>query len=255
MASQPIFQFYAELTDFKPKIWRRFQVMNDTTVVKLGYIIQILFEMKASHLMAIEVPKGENFYAYIKTLFPDKPDLSTDYGIEPDLILRYEVFEEDIEMIPEPYRNEEVLDAKNEKIKDAVSIQNDKLNFFYDYGDGWIVSLVLEKVFIDKELPGSELPRVLEGENFGIIEDVGGIWGLTELVKSYKTKKGQKYKSYSEWLGVKEFDISSFNIEDLNFRLKKLPRIYKEIYEDYLEPTQNSIDLIERKYLKGVLKQ
>jgi hypothetical protein len=249
MASHPIYQFYAELRGFKPKIWRRFQVMNNMTVAKLGYIIQILFEMKASHLMAIEVPKGENFCAYIKTLFPDKPYISTNYGIEPDLIWRYEVFEEDIEMFSEPYRNVEVLDAKNEKIKDAVSIQNDKLNFYYDYGDGWIVSLILEKTLKDKDLPGSEFPRVLEGENFGIIEDVGGICTLTELVKSYKIKKGQKYKWYSEWLGVKEFNISSFDIEDLNFRLKKLPRIYKEIYEDDLEPTQNSIDLIERKYL------
>ena len=26
MASQPIYQFYAELKDYEPKIWRRFQV-------------------------------------------------------------------------------------------------------------------------------------------------------------------------------------------------------------------------------------
>lgn len=31
MASQPIYQFYAELKDYEPKIWRRFQVMNNIT--------------------------------------------------------------------------------------------------------------------------------------------------------------------------------------------------------------------------------
>ena len=41
MASHPIYQFYAELDDYKPKIWRRFQVSNDGTVARLGYIIQI----------------------------------------------------------------------------------------------------------------------------------------------------------------------------------------------------------------------
>ena len=41
---------------------------------------------------------------------------------------------------------------------------------------------------------------------------------------------------------------TAFDIDDMNFRLKKLPRIYKQIYEDRLEPTQRSIALIERKY-------
>ena len=35
MASHPIYQLYAELDDFKPKIWRRFQVLNDITVARL----------------------------------------------------------------------------------------------------------------------------------------------------------------------------------------------------------------------------
>lgn len=43
MASHPIYQFYAELDDFKPKVWRRFQVLDDITVARLGYIVQVLF--------------------------------------------------------------------------------------------------------------------------------------------------------------------------------------------------------------------
>ena len=39
MASHPIYQFYAELDDYKPKIWRRFQVSDDITAARLGYII------------------------------------------------------------------------------------------------------------------------------------------------------------------------------------------------------------------------
>lgn len=88
MASHPIYQFYAELEDYKPKIWRRFQVTDYITVARLGYIVQVLFEMKASHLMAIEVPEGENrrnalmylltpkspiFYEYSNWKFPQLP--------------------------------------------------------------------------------------------------------------------------------------------------------------------------------------
>ena len=36
MASKPIYQIYAELQDYEPKIWRRFQVMNDITMARLN---------------------------------------------------------------------------------------------------------------------------------------------------------------------------------------------------------------------------
>jgi uncharacterized short protein YbdD (DUF466 family) len=90
MASHPINQFYAELNDYKPKIWRRFQIMDDITVARLGYILQVLFEMKASHLMAIEVPKGENFAKYMKAMHPDLPKASTNEYYN-NLICRYEI--------------------------------------------------------------------------------------------------------------------------------------------------------------------
>lgn len=71
MASHPIYQFYAELDDFKPKIWRSFQVTNNITVARLGYIIQVLFEMTASHLMALEAPHDENFLNYLRARHPE----------------------------------------------------------------------------------------------------------------------------------------------------------------------------------------
>ncbi len=39
MASQPIFQFYAVLNDYKPKILRRFQAVGNITMARLWYII------------------------------------------------------------------------------------------------------------------------------------------------------------------------------------------------------------------------
>ena len=60
MASQSIYQFYAELRGYKPKIWRRFQVMQNITLARLAYIIMTLFEMKASHLFLIDVPYRKN---------------------------------------------------------------------------------------------------------------------------------------------------------------------------------------------------
>lgn len=253
MASHPIYQFYAELDDFKPKIWRRFQVLGNISVARLGYIIQVLFEMTASHLMAFEVPKDENFRAYYKKRHPD---METDKLVsifgdgEKDTILRYEIMDEEFEPFEDPHRNVFVADAVETRLHRAVSESGEKIYFNYDFGDDWWVSLKLEEVLEDKGLSGSELPRVLEGAGFGIVEDVGGTGGLTDLVKAFKKKKGADYEQYSEWLGIADFDINNFDIDDMNFRLKKIPRIYKQCYEDRLTPTQRSIDLIERKYME-----
>jgi hypothetical protein len=145
--------------------------------------------------------------------------------------------------------NEKWCDASKYRIKDVADNVPWRLIFEYDYGDGWQINLTLESC--EKvEISPSVLPRVLDGEGFGIIEDVGGVGGLEELAITFKMKKGQQYNEYREWLGADSFDLTAFDIDDINFRLKKLPRIFKESYEYRYEPTQQSIDLIERKYKK-----
>jgi len=70
------------------------------------------------------------------------------------------------------------------------------------------------------------------------------------LAKAFQKKKGREYNEFSEWLGVKELDLSAFDIDDMNYRLKKVPRIYRDAYELGLQPTKQSLALLERKYLK-----
>ena len=118
----------------------------------------------------------------------------------------------------------------------------------YDFGDNWCFTIVLEKIFEDESISGKELPRVIEGEGFGIIEDCGGVMGLEDIRKAFKYKKGKDYEMYSNWLGKNELELLKCDLDDLNFRLKKLPRIFKENYEDGLEPTERSIKLLERDY-------
>lgn len=56
-------------------------------------------------------------------------------------------------------------------------------------------------IFEDENIKGKDLPRVIEGEGFGIIEDCGGTCGLEDIKKAFKTKKGERYEAYSNWLG------------------------------------------------------
>lgn len=248
MASKPIYQFYAELDGYKPVLWRRFQVAGNITIARLAYIVMTLFEMKASHLFAVEVPWAENFRKDLRKENRSEEDFEKlSVGIPP--VWRYEMLDHEQNDFDD-LEDVKVLDATKHTLSRVIEHVGDELSLNYDFGDNWYVSLVVESITTDAALPGKELPRVFEGEGFGIIEDCGGVFGLEELRKAFIKKKGDSYKELREWLGVDELDMSTFDIDDMNFRLKKLPRIYKECYEDRLTPTRRSINLIERKYRK-----
>jgi hypothetical protein len=236
MASQPIYQFYAELDDYTPKVWRRFQVQGNVTIARLAYILMTLFEMQASHIYTMEV-RSEDIYARHaeSSLIREKP-----------FTLRY-----DPPGFGLPADDEnEVFDATKFKLMHVVRSPGSRLYLSYDFGDGWGVTLTLEEVFKDRSLPGRELPRVLDGRGYGIIENCGGPGGLDQLRKAFTRKRGKDYKRYREWLGVDELDLDSFDVDDMNFRLKKVPRIYSDIYELELPPTAYSMSILNRDYQK-----
>lgn len=254
MASQSIYEFYAELKDYRPKIWRRFQVASNVTMARLGYILMTLFEMQASHLFRIEVPAEENFHTFIHErlgddeytkMFAEQRPIDSLDSFEENMI--FEVITEDTYEFREEH--EKVYDAVETKLRHVIAHPHSKLSLIYDYGENWIVSVTLERIIKDDKLPGKLLPRVLEGEGFGIIEDCGGTRGLAELAKAFKKKKGSAYNEYREWLGRDDLDLERFDIDDMNFRLKKVPRIYSDIYQYDLEPTKRSMDILERRYL------
>lgn len=245
LASQLIYQFYSELSDFRPKIWRRFQVLGNASMARLGYIVMTMYEMQAEHLFDIIYPLQENFERRIK----DKGIL-IDTPIFSDEVWRF-TLDVDENFSPEEAREGEWLsNAAEYSIRRVFGgTPGMQLLMEYDFGDDWGVKLTLEAVIEDKELPGRELPRVLEGEGYGIIEDCGGPGGLERIAKAYQKKSGKEYHDLRAWLGQDNLDLTTFDLADMNFRLKKIPRIYRDLYEFGLAPTRQSLNLLERKYL------
>ena len=142
MASHPIYQFYAELDDYEPKTWRRFQVMNNITIARLGYIVMTMFEMKASHLFCFEVPFGANHYRRMKQRLTED-ELNKLIGIwDKDEVVRYEVQNE----MTEDFEDESAENAAAENLPRVIYHVGDELSLSYDYGDGWEVKLVLEQI-------------------------------------------------------------------------------------------------------------
>lgn len=244
MASHPIYQFYVELADYKPKIWRKFQVMNNITMAKLGYIIMSMFEMKGNHLFEFDIPLIDNFKNSVDG------HAESDYNKEIIDTLTQQGFKgvkipilQDDEFASNEYHYYE----PSIKLHKVFFKPGDTATLAYDFGDGWEFNIVYGGSITSETLLGKDLPRVLEGEGFGIIEDCGGTGGLKEIEKAFKKKSGSNYKEYCEWLDITELDLSSFDIDEMNYRIKKLPRIFADIYEKGLEPTAQSVCLLERK--------
>lgn len=240
MASQPIYQFYSELLDVQPKIWRRFQIVGNSSLARLGYVVMTLYEMKANHPFTIDYPVDTNLKLYADSdkvvPFPNRVERCYHYEVPSG-----ESFPNDAQ--------HKFGDATDVTVKRLSSDPGLLLIMMYDFGDGWEVRLTLEKVIVDSELPGKELPRVLDGEGFGIIEDCGGPDGLMHLSDVFKKKSGDEYDELSKWLGQEELDLSSFDLDDMNFRLKKVPRIFRDLYEYDYAPSERSIKILERAYL------
>lgn len=85
----------------------------------------------------------------------------------------------------------------------------------------------IRKIIIDEVLSKKGLPRVLKGKGYGIIEDCGGVDGLKSIAEAYSEKSGEEYENYCEWLLDDDIDLVSFDIEDMNNRLKKFQEFMK----------------------------
>lgn len=233
MAGQMVYQFYARLYDYEPFIWRRFQVAGNITLSRFCYVLMTLFEMKASHLFSLEFPvaasDGEKAWRYECQPFP-----GGGYS-----------FDE----IEEKY-DDDAVDMTYIKLGDIMDKVGRGFMFTYDFGDNWAVPVVKMESFFDEKYRSTKYPRVLDGEGYGIVEDCGGVYRLADIAEAFNKKKGSDYEGFSEWLGVDEFDMAEFDRKDMNFRLKRIPKIYEKIYEDlWDEPTDEDVDFIEREYM------
>ena len=245
MAQHYVYRFYAELKDYEPKIWRRFEINGEKTMAELGYALMIMFEMQGSHLFCIVDNMREEIIARTRGLY-DKID--SQGGKVSDLWNtlrnnRYELIDEEMDY----FGDDQPVEADGITLNRAMGRIGTEATMMYDYGDGWEVALRLEECE-QQEISLSLLPRVLEGEGFGIIEDVGGTGGLEQFAEAMKRGEGEDFDEYCEWLGIEGFDMDEFDIEDMNFRLKKLNRVYRDIYEHHIEPTRQSLKLLLRHY-------
>lgn len=244
-----VYELHLELRDSKPKIWRTLQVNQKMTVAEFAYIALVLFEMQASHLFKVIVPKGAMLVEeYSKKLGAgfDEQAFNKEHPETRTIRYTYEL----LHMIDQKFifakGNDIIHDVCKEKLKHSISMIGERIELWYDFGDDWFIDIKLKNIFDAND--SNLLPTVKDGEGFGIIEDCGGVCGLNDIIKVFKSKTSKKYKEYRDWLGNDDFDFSLFEIEEMNKRLQVIPEIYKRSYEEKNSPTDKEIDYIERRH-------
>lgn len=239
MAKHKVYCYYAELKGFEPKIWRRFEITGEKTMSELAYTVMIMYEMQASHLFSL----GDHFYDNLMAKMKGKydPKRLEFFGMV-DKNTKYEIPFEDT-MVME---NEHFVPADARKLNYAMKNYGAEHHILeYDFGDGWEVVLRLGSIET-KEVSLTTLPEIIEGEGFGIIEDAGGLSGHKEIEMALNHKSGKRYSEIVEWLGETTLDLTAFDIGEMNVRIKKLTRFYKNAYEKGIDPTAKELAMLLR---------
>ncbi len=217
MAVQPIYQFLGQLPDCTPARWRRFQVLGSVSMARLAYITMIAFDIPPGHLFRLMLPLEEN-------LLRRDPQALKQYPAD----MRFQSWEihtgdEPRGVFPGMRRTGEATFSILSHLPQLGA--GDHLTLYAYPGKNVTVELTLEKIFQDRDLPGRDLPRILEGQGPGVdlpLEDLPGT----------------------------PPDFLPHLLEDLNFRVKKLPRWYADLGEQHSDPGPKAQYWLNRGYLK-----
>ena len=182
-----ILQLKVSLLGSKPLIWRRLLVPSGATFATLSDIIQDSFGWYGGHLHQFWT-KGA-------------------YGRDSRAIVNKNIegFEE---------ADETAADESKTRVNDLLSKVGDTVTYEYDFGDGWLHSVVLENI-VEKET-GTEYPRCVDGKNACPPEDCGGLGGYAHLLEVLKNPKHPEHQDMRDWLELEEgekFDPTHFELE------------------------------------------
>lgn len=166
-ATDEVYQFRITLLDAPRPIWRRIRV-RDGTLDNLHEHIQTAMGWTNSHLNQFRI--GGALYS--------------------DPLLMEEDFE------PMGYRDSTTTLLSDILPRDGTPM---KFEYEYDFGDGWRHEVSYEGR--PPAEPKAQYPACLEGEGACPPEDVGGVWGYADFLKSIADPEDERHDELLEWAG------------------------------------------------------
>jgi hypothetical protein len=177
-----IFEIKIELRDVRPAVLRRVQVPGEMSLAELHAVVQVVMGWTDSHLHEFDVD-GARYGR------PD-PDWAAD----------------------------EVGDESRVTLFRLIG-QGGRMDYAYDFGDGWSHRLTVEKVLAPE--PGVSYPRCVSGRRACPPEDVGGPWGYDEFLAAMTDPAHPEHAERREWMGG-PFDPAAFDLDAVNEELAEL---------------------------------
>jgi hypothetical protein len=175
------FQFRMELLHFSPTIWRRIVVPSTYTFWDLHVAIQDAMGWKDTHLHLFRLVGTEDTY-----------------GIPS---------EDGDDMFP-------VLAGWETLIENHFDHMRPLALYEYDFGDGWLHSVLFETV--EQRDPSVKLPVCTGGERHCPPEDCGGVDGYRDVLATLADKGHPEHASVRRWVGPR-FDPEKFDPQRVKF--------------------------------------
>lgn len=197
---KPILQIRVELQQIEPLIWRRIQIPGDYTFWDLHVAIQSAFAWNDTHLHEFRIREQRTITAR--------------FGIPLDDFDRDPPLQSDWE----------------HRVADVLTPANPRLEYWYDFGDDWMHTIVLEETL--EAAPGKKYPRCTAGERAAPPDDCGGPYGYADLLKILANPKHREHAARHAWASSQKgkrgkFDPEAFDEQQVKFdnptpRLRRL---------------------------------
>jgi len=178
-AGVAVYQIKITLTGSKPPIWRRFQVRGDTSLARLHDIIQIIMGWESYHLHEFIVRNAFRV---------SNPEFELD-GTQ---------------------------DESRVALQDIAPEEKCRVEYVYDFGDGWRHDILVEKIIPPEE--GKRYPVCLKGKRACPPEDCGGIWGYEAFLEAIADPEHPDHQELLDWIGG-SFDPEELDLDEINAML------------------------------------
>jgi hypothetical protein len=169
----------------KPPIWRRLEVPASYHLGELHAALNTAMGWSDYHLHEFDIG-GRRYGA---------PDI--DFSAEGD----------------------ETLPEENVVLGDLARAGVKRLEYWYDFGDDWRHTVVIEKTGQGQE--GVFYPRCIAGRGACPPEDCGGLWGFEDFKEAMADGAHPEHDSLKDWYGG-DFDPGHFSAEEASKLLRTM---------------------------------
>jgi Plasmid pRiA4b ORF-3-like protein len=176
-----ILQLHIELTEVRPRVWRRILVPETITLGKLHRVIQAAFGWGDMHLHEFVARDGQR------------------YGTSDPM-----------------YDAPGEVASERTKLMTALAGAR-TMDYLYDFGDSWDHRIKVERTYAPD--PQIKLPWCIDGAGATPPEDCGGAPGYEDFVQAMTDPTHPEHEDMVQWIGLRTWDTNRFDTAEVNTAL------------------------------------